>query len=252
MIQLIKLLVEPIAIIWLVVIIIAIFQFLKKQKTWGILSALLALGIWIIGASPIPMLLIATLEKPYSVEKQSEYPKVDVVVVLGGIIKAAPNEYTGINVNGAFDRMITGIDIVKKGKAEILLYCGGKPGELGEAASRYEAMDSIFKGWNLSDIEFENLGFRTNTREEALAVSEYLGVKKKVGLVTSAWHMPRSESAFRAVGIDVIPIPCDFYSGSKDADKAAGFRLVPGLGGFEILRIYIYEMAGRVYYKFKF
>ena len=41
-------------------------------------------------------------------------------------------------------------------------------------------MDSIFKGWNLSDIEFENLGFRTNTREEALAVSEYLGEKKLV------------------------------------------------------------------------
>ena len=50
---------------------------------------------------------------------------------LGGIIKAALNEYTGINVNGAFDRMITGIDIAKKGKAEILLYCGVKPVELG-------------------------------------------------------------------------------------------------------------------------
>ena len=44
--------------------------------------------------------------------------------------------------------------------------------------------------------------------------------------------MPRSESAFKAVGIDNTH-SCDFYSGSKDADKAAGFRLVPGLGALK-------------------
>ena len=55
------------------------------------------------------------------------------------------------------------------------------------------------------------------TRENAKRVAALLGERCKQPwlLVTSEWHMPRSMSAFQAVGCNVTAYPVDFRTGKK-------------------------------------
>ncbi len=48
-----------------------------------------------------------------------------------------------------------------------------------------------------------------DTEDESLAVRAQLG-GEPFGLVTSAWHMPRSVALFRHAGMDPLPCPADF------------------------------------------
>ena len=51
-----------------------------------------------------------------------------------------------------------------------------------------------------------------NTYEDAVYSARLLKDKgvRRILLVTSAWHMPRSLGLFQAQGLEVVPLPVDF------------------------------------------
>jgi uncharacterized SAM-binding protein YcdF (DUF218 family) len=56
-----------------------------------------------------------------------------------------------------------------------------------------------------------------NTHENAVFTKEFLGkngisTDQEFVLITSAFHMPRSEKCFAKVGLKTIPFPVDYYS----------------------------------------
>jgi uncharacterized SAM-binding protein YcdF (DUF218 family) len=61
---------------------------------------------------------------------------------------------------------------------------------------------------------------------------------KKVVLVTSALHIPRSVSAFQRAGIDVLPAPVDFRGGH-------GWRLIPSSSALFRTSRASHELLGR-------
>jgi len=248
---LIEKLLQPLVMLWMMLVVIMVFNFVKQQRRWGIIAALIVLAIWVAGATPLAMTLAAGLERPYLIEANEEYPEVDIGVVLGGIMTADPHEYTGLNINSCFDRMLTGIDLIKSEKAKELVYCGGDKTENSRNISRFHAMDSLITRCGIVGIQFRNLGTCQNTKEEADRVAEYVREEDlgKVGLVTSGFHMARAEAVFRSAGIDVVPIACDFVSTPHQKGVRAGFRLFPDQGNFELLRIYLHEKIGIFYYK---
>ena len=66
------------------------------------------------------------------------------------------------------------------------------------------------------------------TRENAKRVSALLGERCKQPwlLVTSEWHMPRSMSAFQAVGCNVTAYPVDFRTGKKHLEGSTQWLAV--------------------------
>jgi uncharacterized SAM-binding protein YcdF (DUF218 family) len=66
-----------------------------------------------------------------------------------------------------------------------------------------------------------------NTQEDALYSAELLRQKgaRRILLVTSAWHMPRSMYLFQAYDLEVIPAPADFLISDSEWDNR--FRLEP-------------------------
>ena len=72
----------------------------------------------------------------------------------------------------------------------------------------------------------------------------------KIILVTSAWHMRRSEAVFRKAGLEVIPVGADFM-GNNGLETEWDFCPVPSVGAFRKLKLFMHEQVGWWYYKFR-
>ena len=72
-----------------------------------------------------------------------------------------------------------------------------------------------------------SLGRGANTGEELRNAKRYLAGTdaKRVGLLTSAWHMPRALRHAERNGLKVVPIPADFWT--DHPPEPLLFSLVP-------------------------
>ena len=192
---------------WVVLLLICA---LVRKKFWPVLIAMLNL----IGSS-LPVTgnrLAGWLESFYPALKISEAGPADAIVVLGGILgpRVAP-DYV-INWNETSERYDGGVALLHAGRAKALVFTGARlPWE-----KRIR-----FEGEDLRDIAIEQgvpgeqilvTHEVSNTWDEARAIAEMAKAHgwKKVIVVTSAWHMPRSARLFRRAGVDFIPFPVDF------------------------------------------
>jgi uncharacterized SAM-binding protein YcdF (DUF218 family) len=147
-------------------------------------------------------LLISPLETPYkkSLIKQKD---VSLVVVLGGgYYEGSPNLPLSLS---AFKRAIFGYEVAKKTALPLLYNGSGKESESAKLTYKELFSDNKIK------IFYENRAL--NTLDNATLTKEFLekkGLKKRVYLVTSAFHMKRALKAFKSVGIDAIPTATDF------------------------------------------
>jgi uncharacterized SAM-binding protein YcdF (DUF218 family) len=111
-----------------------------------------------------------------------------------------------------------GAKLYREGKAPLLILSGGRiewqgggPPESADMAELVEAM-GVPKSAILQDPT------SLNTRENAVNVKKIMASRgiRKVLLVTSAMHMPRSLLIFKKLGIDAIATPTDFLSSQQD------------------------------------
>ncbi|MFB6261836.1 MAG: YdcF family protein, partial [Thiohalorhabdaceae bacterium] len=85
-----------------------------------------------------------------------------------------------------------------------------------------------------------------NTAEHVPMLKPLLGNRRRVVLVTTAWHMPRAMATFRAGGLDPIPAPTDYHEG-----YGAPFHwldLIPSAGALEDSSNAFHEYLGMAYY----
>ena len=118
------------------------------------------------------------------------------VVVLGGYTSGGEEEPTGLDAGEAFDRILTGIELVRAGRAK-RLYVGGGNFEIDSGEkSELSVIEPWVKRWNLTGVPIATLGDSGNTYGEARAVKKLMDENgwKGIILVTSAWHMPRARA----------------------------------------------------------
>jgi uncharacterized SAM-binding protein YcdF (DUF218 family) len=147
------------------------------------------------------------------------------------------------------DRLFGGIALFKAGKAQKLVFTGGKMP--WDNAKKTEG--EVLKEYAISNgIPTENILVTKdveNTADEAVAVKDLISRSKKIILVTSAYHMHRAKKLFEKQGFIVIPNKVDY--------KAAGnlelnvIDYLPSAGGLELTEIRAREVFGRLYYILK-
>lgn len=76
------------------------------------------------------------------------------------------------------------------------------------------------------------------------------GRAPSVILVTSAYHMKRSEAVFRKAGLEVDPAPTDFI-GLASLEAKRPFNPVPRAGGFEKTEVFLHEIIGWWVYRWR-
>jgi uncharacterized SAM-binding protein YcdF (DUF218 family) len=228
--------------IMLVIIIILIGLIKNKKKLIYI-----AIGVLYIISTPI------FSNNFFKLVESSEYRKpisaidsADAIVVLSGMLEINEVGDSTYLEWGDPDRFFGGIALFKAGKAQKLVFTGGKmPWDKakkteGEVLKDYAISNGIpsEKIFVTKDVE--------NTADEAVAVKELIGTSKRIILVTSAYHMYRAKRLFEKQGFIVIPYKVDFKVAGNSIVNILDF--LPSADNLQLTETGVREILGRLFY----
>ena len=238
MAHLVKQLLDPVGLVWIFLIIICALLIHKRQRKWAVVHGAMILFLFLTGGTPLPQWLLKTLESPYYETSFDPDKKYDAIIVLGGYASKDSEGITGIDAGGAFDRILTGIELAKRRKGGSLV--------IGIGNSPSNGIKEWIENWDMIDIPKENLGNCDNTYDESQAIKKLADENgwDEVLLVTSAWHMPRAEAVFISSGVDAVPVACDFKS--KEASRIS---FIPQSGQLSVMQLFLQEKIGWIYYR---
>ena len=249
-----KQLLQPVAMIWLVLICLMAWHLYRRKFRWAAIHGLMAFGLFLFGSTPLPGWLLSGLENPYVNTRWADVQEVEVIVVLGGYLTdGQEKEPTGFDVSQHFDRLLAGMEIARRGKAKFLVLGGGSIRRKGKLVSEHDLIEPWLDQMDLGDVAVKHLGICANTHEEAQKVKVLMRAHnwKIVCLVTSAWHMRRARGAFESAGVEVFPVACDFtgFYRPPGSGLLEHFTLLPQSGRLNGMRIYLQEQVGWLYYR---
>lgn len=221
--------------------------FLLRKYVWGarVMGAGIAL-LFICGFFPIGHNILVYQESQYPV--LTNLPKkIDGIIVLGGSVDFKKSFVWGqgqLNVNAP--RITEMIALAKQYPKAKIVFTGGNGNVEKSSSSESAELNKLLKhiGFDTKRITYEDKS--RNTYENMIFSKDI--VKPKKGevwlLLTSAYHMKRSDEIFNSNGWEVIPYPAGYLT-RRD------YRLIPN---FELpenmfkLQIAVKEMIGIMAY----
>jgi uncharacterized SAM-binding protein YcdF (DUF218 family) len=205
-------------------ILIILALLLGRRAGWRRAALILALLVlWAGGNRWVAMGLARSLEHRYL--PPSPLPVVGAIVLLGGGTASPESPRPMTEINSAGDRVLYSAWLYQQGKAPAILASGGLLDWTPLHTTPAEDMASLLQMMGVPPDAIWLQPESRNTYEDALYSAQILKEKgvRRILLVTSAWHMPRSVRLFQAQGLDVVPAPTDFNV--TDADWAELTRL---------------------------
>ena len=183
---------------------------LWRKKRWPLVLALVVLYL---GSIPfVGNRLIGWVESRYPAVALHQVEPADAVVVLGGILGPRVGEGLVPNFLDTSERFEAGIALLQAGKTPVLIFTGARMEWASATTTEGDELKrlAIARGVPAEKILVtREIG---NTAGEAAAVAELVKSHgwKRVILVTTGWHMPRSAWQFKKAGVDCIIFPVDF------------------------------------------
>jgi uncharacterized SAM-binding protein YcdF (DUF218 family) len=208
------LLVYPLGLACLLILAAIILH--RRKKLQRSLLIFILVALWLGGNRWVADSLVRSLEwrhlpPPELNETQDDYLAEAIVLLAGGTLSAQyPRPI--VEVNGAGDRVIYAAYLYQQGKAPLILLSGGRIDWMESGSSPAEDMASLLTMLQVPEKAMLLEDTSRNTSESAVAAWEMLSIKgiRKIILVTSAEHMPRSLALFEKQGFEVIPAPTDY------------------------------------------
>lgn len=205
---------------------------------------------YLLSLGPVSNLLVYSLESRYAPAPECVLSDLDVVVILGGGFMSSGGFREYPEASGpTYSRLFNGVEMFKKSGARKLVLSGGcfKPGVENEAAVMKDLALRLAVPGRAIAVETRS---RT-TMEQAAGTAELLsaGKKRKIGLVTSAMHMPRSEKAFKKKFAEdfIIPLPVNYLSRRPDLNFTIR-SFIPSAENFCVSSWALHEFIGMVWY----
>jgi len=222
-----------------------------------ILAGLLKRRLLLIWAGLVLFYLFATpvvsdaifkyVEKGQLRKNISSVPKADAIVVLGGMFNYVKTETGELNEWVDPDRFFGGIELFKARKANQIIFTGAKmPWAEKDQETEGESLKKYAIEMGVPDTAIKISGLVTTTEDESKEVRKLLPNTKTIVLVTSAFHMPRSQALFERQGFEVISFPVD----SKVSFEATTILdYLPEADSFRKSETGIRELIGRLFYR---
>jgi len=227
----------------MLVIIVILIGLIKNKKKF----IYIAIGVLYIISTPIFSNNFLKLVEGNEYRKPiSAIDSADAIVVLSGMLEINEVGDSTYLEWGDPDRFFGGIALFKAGKAQKLVFTGGKmPWDKakkteGEVLKDYAISNGIpsEKIFVTKDVE--------NTADEAVAVKELIGTSKRIILVTSAYHMYRAKRLFEKQGFIVIPYKVDFKVAVNSIVNILDF--LPSADNLQLTETGVREILGRLFY----
>ncbi len=244
--------IHPLGFAWLVIGLWLIRRLWKRELRSAWLPGIAWLGLTFFTCTPLTSLLLLSLEDQYPSVKIEDAPTADAIICLGGGAAPSLHEPAQVNFNNSVDRMTSALGLLAVGKAPILIITGGGYEQEGVMHSEADAAVAYLKETLKLPQNIESLGVCLDTHDEALKISAMAKERgwKRVLLVTSAAHMPRSVAVFAKAGVKVDPIPCDYLSSFKNIGDRKWIHL-PSLSSNQGIAAWIHEVLGLVVYRLR-
>ena len=200
----------PLALLPLGLSLILLVIGLICRWRWPVVIA--ALLLWFFSLGFVSQSLWRWLETPWQRRSARDAPHADAIVVLSGGRHPAPGPERLSEWHDP-DRFLAGLELFHAGKAPRLLFTGGvspfRPGQRPEG--QLYLLEAAMR--NVPEAAMSTTPPVVNTAEEAVSIRRLLPHgQARVLLVTSAFHMRRSQHLFERQGMQVLPFPVDFQS----------------------------------------
>lgn len=173
----------------------------------------------------------------------------DTAIVLTGITDSQREPRDRVYFTRGADRLLHTIQLYKMGKVKKILISGGSGLLVGKKVSEAGDLKKAFLycGVPEKDILIEDKS--RNTHESSVfskQLADSLGIKGSFLLITSSFHMRRSEGCFEKAGLKADPFPVDFNA----SDNAPSFiDLIPSENAISGWSTLIHEITGYLMYK---
>lgn len=221
----------------------------KLRYKLGRFSLFLGMCIlFLFSIKPVSNLLVYSLECQYQLPSDEIMSNLDVVVILSGgmYMSGGFREYPELG-GVTYSRLFNGIRIFKQSGARTLALCGGSL--IPNTESEAEVMKALALELGIEENKIITETESHNTMENAVELAKLLSSteKRRIGLVTSALHILRSEKAFRKQfpHDTIVPIPVN-YIFSPDRYNLGSF--VPSADAFATSNNAIHEWIGIIWY----
>ena len=238
---------DPVFVIFIMMVVALIFCFVGSRKKSGVLVLGLAI-ILLYGASisPVANYLAYSLEKDYLRPPTSTEKNIDVIVVLGGGVQDINILNSTFPSESTAARLLRGVEIFNKYGAKYFI-CAGK-GDAKISEGEVMAQKALALGVPKEKIRIDAKS--KNTREHAVELNKMFPDKKiYVGIVTSGYHMKRSEKEFKKYFRNVVPLLAS-YSYSPPGEKNV-LKYIPQTAALNATATALREVIGSIWYAIK-
>lgn len=264
--KLLPLLVYPLGLACLLMLLALLCLFQQsRKKNYLFVQGCLIVALLILWLSSTPFssrFILGSLERQFQdFTAIDTLPNADAIVVLGGatVGVAPPRLYPEVMDGG--DRLIQAVRLYRLGKAPKLLLSGGRIQWQASAVpvvSEAEDMKILLELFGIPNTALILEPDSLNTYQNAIN-SQRLFAKnqiKRILLVTSAFHMPRSLAIFQKLGIDAIPAPTDFRTIALPEDQTESLQqwllnLLPSADNLNNTSVGLKEYIGLWVYRWR-
>jgi uncharacterized SAM-binding protein YcdF (DUF218 family) len=241
-------LLEPLYILsFFIVILIILLIFSNFKKLTIFFAKFLLILFLFFGYTPLSNFLLNKLE---DFIKPSKYPAQQLkgVIVLGGMFDSGlqSKERNDVFLNAGAERLTKALEIYNKNPKLLILFSGFSNELKPQGWSESDMAKKFFleQGVRSENLIFENKS--RNTFENIIYSKDIIKNNKDTwGLITSAYHIPRSYFAFKKQGLFLEPISVDYRTGTGSIFWI-NFDIRKGLENWRLL---FKEIAGVSYYK---
>ena len=228
----------------MVFILIILFNTFKGYKKSTYYSLIL---FYVISTPIFSNFIIKQVEGEYELENFKNLKKADAIVVLSGMMRINEFENDYKIEWGDTDRFFKGIELYNFNKSNIIVFTGGKSPYNKTKKSEGDILKEYAIKFGVKEEDILITKEVLNTSDESYAVTDLIGNKRTIILVTSAFHMSRAKSLFEKQGHIVIPYKVDFKTPPKLSWNFIDF--IASSGGLRKTEIALREVLGRLYYR---
>lgn len=203
----------PVGLIWLALLIWVYISISLRQRSAVVIAGFCLAAIWGFGNSFVANQLAKSLEHPYFGFELAAIGKLDAVIVLGGGTTTNLNGQAQLSSYG--DRVAMAAKVFFAGKTDRLI-CSGMQTYRSSPEDLHvgEETRAVLLSWGIPEQSLETIG-GANTSQEMQALKTWMAdhpERKRIGILTSAWHLHRAMRLANNAGIEATPIPANFIS----------------------------------------
>jgi uncharacterized SAM-binding protein YcdF (DUF218 family) len=239
--------IDPVFIVFVLLLIAFFVCVAASKKKNGALILLLSI-VLLYGASinPVANFLCYYLEKDYINNPTAGDKNIDVIVVLGHAAKDINALKNTFPTERTSARVLHAIEVYNKNPAKYFVCSGKGAGKISEAAVMARLAEKL--GVPKEKIKTEDKS--TNTWQNAAEFNKmFINKNISVGIVTSAYHMKRSEREFKKYFNNISPLPAGYFYSSTNGNFV--LKYIPQTEELYKTSVAFKEIVGQLWYRLK-